>query len=110
MLSEQSSCAVAIRVHHIHEWISVLAQAGGVDNYFEVFCHLLKKNINSRAFENVNVAYASIDVHGDRVVLLLHLVELAVNEGLIEVEHESFAALAMFRLRTDQAFRNCFLV
>ena len=121
MLSEQTHGRVALGIHHVHEWVSILQyiqhiyvkikisygwsinylrQTGCKDAHFEVFGHLLQEVLGTWPFHHVDVRNSAFNIHRNRVVRLAYEVELTVHQGFIEVENERFQAVEALRLGT----------
>lgn len=101
VLTEQSRCAEALRVHLVHEWVGVLGNRSRIDDHFEDFGDLLQKVVDTWPFQHVDVAGAAFHLHWDHVVGILHEVELRVHQCFIQIQNKSLAAATMLWLRAQ---------
>ena len=115
MFTEETHPAVSLRIHHIHERVSILVDRNwnfiksvrylqntsklsyskvstsylwkrcGIDHNLEVLGHLLQEVLGSRAFHNIYIRYTAFNIYGDSVIWVAHLVKLTVNESFVQV-------------------------
>lgn len=58
--------------------------------------------VSPRPLQHEYVANAALDVNWDHIVRLLHLFELGVNEGFIQIEDKGLFAPAVIGLRPQE--------
>ena len=102
MLAEEFVPAVTLWVQLLHQGLGVLRQTGGEHNQLVVLGHTVEELANARSDEDVNLTDLALDLDRQDDVWVLDLLELGVHQSLIKVEHKSFAADHLFRLRANQ--------
>ena len=95
MLSEQPHSTIGTGIHLVHQWIGVLRQTSREYNELVVLRHDLKEIVDARSLLHENVAHGAFDVDRDDEVGVLDLIELAVYQGLIQIEHQCFHAFIL---------------
>lgn len=83
MLPEKTHGAITIRVHEIHERVSILTQTSRKNYQLEVLTHSFQEVVNARSLAHENVADVAFDVYWDGVVWALDLVKLGVHQRFI---------------------------
>lgn len=63
--------------------------------------------ISARTFLNEDALSFTVDLNWNNIVLFLACLELAVDEGLIEVKYQRLSTPHMLRLWSEQAITIC---
>ena len=96
VLSEETHRAIPIQVHLIHEWISILREWSCENYQFVILRHYFQKIVDARSLLDEDVADVAVNVHWNNVVRVLYLVELAVHQCFIQIQHKSFHSSILF--------------
>ena len=102
VLTEETSCAEAVGVHLVHEWVGVLGETRCEDDHLVVLGHGPEEIVDAWPLLHKDLAGVAIDVDRNNKIRILNLIELTVHEGLIQIQHECFHSLAALGRWTQQ--------
>lgn len=95
-------------IQQVGHGVRVLGQAGGEENALEELSHALQELIHMRPLQHIHLVHDTIDFHRNDEVGVVHRLEGAVHQRLVQVDDHAELA-GILRLDLGQEVLDCSL-
>jgi len=99
MFTEQPLGCDSARVQDVHQGDSILGETRSEDDYFVILAHLLDEFATARSHLDVDLASTPLNIDWKDDVRLFSRRERGMDQGIVNVKDQGFAAVEEFLLR-----------
>ena len=90
MFSEKPHCTVLIRVHLVHQRISIFGKTCCENDELKIVGHDFEEIVNTWSLLDIYAAYIAFNVHRDDIMRIFDLIKLTVYQSFIQIKNQCF--------------------